>query len=547
MRPIGRTMSSPPYAPESLEPGAFDAVVIGTGMGGATAGYALAQRGWRVLFVEKGHFLFGDFDRGSGRIRDDANDGPAERMGRAEWPLPIFGDTSFGPLEFFAPLGCGTGGSTSLYAAQLERMHPRDFRPKANHPGARDATLPDAWPIAYEELVPFYRRAEALFRVTGTPDPLNPDPEANLLAPPPLSERDQDLFDSFESLGLHPYRAHAGIGFLPGCDGCPGVLCPRGCKSDAGRICLLPALEKHGAKLLADCEVLELEADESVVRAARCRWQGKDVRVSAKLFVLAAGALASPVLLLKSASSAWPDGLANRSGCVGRNLMFHASDFVAVRPRRRASEVGPRKALSLNDFYLHEGAKLGTFQSIGIAVDSGYVLYYLRSFFQKAPKWQRAVVAPFLRVIARLAAFYFAGAAVFASIVEDLPYWNNRVVPDARAKNGLRFEYTYPDELRERTRVSRQALGESLRSRHRTLVLSGENNLNFGHTCGTCRFGDDPRTSVLDRNNRAHDVANLYVVDASFFPSSGGINPSLTIAANALRAAEAMHRQLAAS
>jgi choline dehydrogenase-like flavoprotein len=537
-------MSPHAYAPESLEPGAWDALVVGTGMGGATAGHALAQKGWRVLFVERGHFLFGDFDRGTGQIPDGADEAPEARLDRAQWPLPIEGTTSFGPLEFFAPLGCGTGGSTSLYAAQLERLHPRDFRPRANHPQARDTTLPEAWPISYDEIVPFYRKAEALFGVTGTPDPLNPDPEAALREPPPLSPRDQDLFDSFRELGLHPYRAHAGLAFLPGCDGCPGVMCPRDCKSDAGRVCLMPALEKHGARILSDCQVLGLEADASRVTGVRCRWQGREIRLSARIVVLAAGALATPSLLLGSRSPTWPDGLANRSGCVGRNLMFHASDFIAVRARQRLSGVGPRKALSLNDFYVHNGAKLGTFQSVGISVDPGYVLYYLRTVFQKAPKWQRALIGPFLPIVARVAALYFDGAAVFASIIEDLPYWENRVVPDPAAKNGLRFDYRYPGELRERTSQSRRALSESLKRRHRTMLLSGENNLNFGHTCGTCRFGDDPATSALDRNNRAHDVSNLYVVDASFFPSSGGTNPSLTIAANALRAAEAMHRQL---
>src|SRR5262249_4351249 len=131
-----------------------------------------------------------------------------------------------------------------------------------------------------------------------------------------------------------------------------------------------------------------------------------------------------------------------------------------------------------------------------------------------------------------------------AWIVEALPYWQNRVIPDTNTQAGFRFEYRYPDELRARARLSRDLLTRKLRPRHRTMVLSNELNLNFGHTCGTCRFGDDPRTSVLDRSNRAHDVDNLYVVDASFFPSSGGINPSLTIAANALGAAEAMDVQL---
>ena len=108
----------------------------------------------------------------------------------------------------------------------------------------------------------------------------------------------------------------------------------------------------------------------------------------------------------------------------------------------------------------------------------------------------------------------------------------------------MHFEYRYSEELRERTRLYRKRLAAVLKPHHRIMVLTGENNLNFGHTCGTCRFGDDPATSVLDRNNRAHDVENLYVTDASFFPSSGGTNPSLTIAANALRVADAIHRQL---
>ena len=215
--------------------------------------------------------------------------------------------------------------------------------------------------------------------------------------------------------------------------------------------------------------------------------------------------------------------------------------------RRRLSSVGPKKALSFNDFYVWEGKKLGAFQSVGIAISWGYILYYLRSVFQKAPRWQRGIVSPFLRIVAHLAGIYFRGAAIFASIIEDLPYWDNRVLPDAQAKNGMRFEYRYPEELRARTRLFREHLSAVLRPHHRIMVLTGENNLNFGHTCGTCRFGQDPATSVLDRNCRAHDVDNLYVADASFFPSSGGTNPSLTIAANALRVAEAIDRQLSSS
>ena len=136
-------------------------------------------------------------------------------------------------------------------------------------------------------------------------------------------------------------------------------------------------------------------------------------------------------------------------------------------------------------------------------------------------------------------------ATLMATIVEDLPYPDNRVVLDANSSNGMRFEYRYPEELHARSQRFQRRLVEVLSPKMETLIVPlGRNNINFGHVCGTCRFGDDPRTSVLDASNRAHDLDNLYVVDASFFPSSGATNPSLTIAANALRVGEIIDQRL---
>jgi choline dehydrogenase-like flavoprotein len=539
--------SASAYAPDDREAEPWDVIVVGTGMGGSTVGHALARLGRRVLFIERGMFLFGGADRGDGRLATDPDERPEARMRRGWWPLAIEGKTNSGKMEFFAPLGCGSGGTTNLYAAQLERLAPSDFRPRASHPDVADSTLPESWPISYEELVPYYRRAEELFRVRGTPDPLNPDPGAKLIEPPPLSARDQAFFDSFRELGLNPYRAHVGYEFIPGCEECGGTMCPRACKNDAGRICLMPALERHGARILSECEVLGLSADATRVTSVRCRKDGREFSIAGKIVVLAAGAYRTPILLLNSTSAAWPAGLANRSGAVGRNLMVHAGDFVAVRAKRKLSIVGPKKAISLNDFYLSQGRKLGTFQSVGISVEWGYILYFLRTKFAKGAGSWRKLTNPFLRMVAHAAAFHFRNAAMFATIVEDLPYWENRVLPDPQSKNGMRFEYSYPAELRERNLLFRKRLAAALAPRHRILVLSGQNSLNFGHVYGTCRFGTDPATSVLDKHNRAHDVENLYVVDASFFPSSGGMNPTLTIAANALRVADAIDRRLEAT
>jgi choline dehydrogenase-like flavoprotein len=518
--------------------------IIGTGMGGATAGYALAQRGHRVLFLEKGHFLFGDAETGNSKPSILEENTPQVRLREGLWPWSLQGSTSFGDVELFGALGCGSGGTTNLYAAQLERLAPADFRPRANHAHVVDSTLPEKWPVSYEQFAPYYRRAERLFHVCGTPDPLAREFEESLRIPPPLSPRDQDIFDSFCELGLHPYRAHIGCDFIEGCGECGGALCRRACKSDAATRCLLPALDQCGAAMLPQCDVLRLEADGPNVKRIHCRRLGEEFSITAGVVVLAAGAFMSPILLMNSRSPRWPDGLANSSGMLGRNLMFHTSDMIAISPRKPLCDVGPKKAIAVNDFYFSDGKKLGTLQSVGLPVTRQWLLSSMRAGPRRDPCLWRQLSRPFLGLVAPLAAIPFRAAAVFATIVEDLPYYDNRIWSDASANSGMRFHYRYPDELRERNCLLRGRIADTLKSRHRMAVLTGENNLNYGHVCGTCRFGDDPASSVLDRNNRAHDLANLYVVDASFFPSSGGTNPALTIAANALRVADAIHHSL---
>jgi choline dehydrogenase-like flavoprotein len=522
----------------------YDVIVVGTGMGGSTVGFALARLGRRVLFLEKGLLLFGRADGGEGSHLRDTEDRREARLRRGRWPHPIVRSTAAGRLEFFGPQGCGSGGTSGVYAPQLERFNPADFTPRAHHLDVPGTTLPEAWPITYEDLLPYYREAEALYRVRGTDDPLNPDPESPLLAPPPMSERDQALFDSLGQIGLHPYRSHVGLEFVEGCEECGGVICPRDCKNDAGRICLMPALRKHGARLLDQCEVLRLESSGRAVQKVYCRWRGQTLALSAKVVVLAAGAFSTPRLLLESSSDAYRDGLANSSGLVGRNLMLHTGDFVAIYQREAASKEGPKKSIALNDFYVADGKKLGTVQSVGIDVSWGSVLYHMRSVTKLNSRWWRRLTIPFLRLAARASAAYFRDSAVFATIVEDLPYHENRVVLDRSAKSGFRFEYRYTDELFKRNELMRSLIKRALAGRHPTVGLSPLKFLNYGHVCGTCRFGVDPTESVLNANNRAHDVDNLYVVDASFFPSSSGTNPSLTIAANALRIGKAIHQHL---
>ena len=558
-------VSSNPFEPDDPEGTEWDVVVVGTGMGGSTVGYALARSGHRVLFVEKGKFLHARADnsqRGvnadleAGTVGDDPGEDAQSRLSRGYWPQRIQGDGTFGRLEFFAPLGCGSGGTTTLYAAALERFRPCDFRPRENFANAADSSVPDRWPITYDELRPYYEQVEALYRVCGSVDPLAPEKSELLRDPPPLSERDQHLLDSFTSLGLHPYRMHVGYEYKPGCMECTGRVCPRACKSDAATVCLLPAIRDFGAALLTECEVVRLDAGSTHVRSLHCVRDGRAITLRGKVVVLAAGAYMSPLLLLKSTSPAWPDGVANRSGLVGRNLMVHVADYIALTPLSRLSTIGPQKTLAFNDFYLEGGEKVGSFQAVGAQISPGQIMQYIRSVAERdgrwwvrlagpRPTWWRKVSSPAIRLFALILyyAFNFKNAAIWGAVVEDLPYHDNRIVVDPLATNGMRFEYRYTAELRSRVLSFRRRLSKAI-APHRAIVLSVENNLNFGHVCGTCRFGDDPALSVLDRNNRSHDVHNLFVVDASFFPSSGGTNPSLTIAANALRVAGVINRQL---
>lgn len=547
----------------------WDAVVVGTGMGGATTGLELARSGHRVLFIEKGPFLHADFSAAppglqQSVVRPEPSGADAlarrssPRLQEGRWPHRLTARTNFGTLNFHPPLGCTSGGSTAFYAAALERFAPADFSPRANFPNAQSSNLPEHWPISYAELEPWYLKAEELFRVRGTSDPLFTGGESALLQPPALSDRDQFLNDDLAAHGLHPYRVHVGCEFIAGCSGCIDGPCPRDCKRDAAWTCLIPALSEHGAKILPDCEVVRLEADADSITGVICRQGDNDVHITARIVVLAAGAFATPSLLLRSRSPDRPNGIGNANDQVGRNLMFHGGDYIAVSPGAALSGEGAQKTLAVNDFYTWQGHKLGTFQTLGVKLAVGQIMQYLREnaelstawwrwLLSPRPVWWRKLTSPFVRLGAMIYFYWFnfRDASVWVSILEDLPYRDNRVYPDPDNEQDLVVEYTYTDEMKQRMAVFRDALREVLGNR-RLMILSHEDKLDYPHVSGTCRFGDDPRNSVLDKNNKVHDVDNLYVVDASFFPSSGGTNPSLTIAANGLRVAGQIDRVLRA-
>ncbi|MCV7377227.1 GMC family oxidoreductase [Mycobacterium alsense] len=257
--------------------------------------------------------------------------------------------------------------------------------------------------------------------------------------------------------------------------------------------------------------------------------------------LLAAGALATPVLLLNSRSGDWPNGLANGSDYVGRNLMRHLMDWIEVWPERGCKITAENKEVGLNDFYFWEGQKYGTVQSAGAMANLASM-----DMLTNQPGWQPKMLRAMSPAVRPIYDRFFNGGLVLVPMMEDLPYLDNRVLPSDRPgaddRQRLRLHYRLHASEIERRGVFVRQIKEVLKP-FRTLTLrTGANNSTLGHVCGTCRFGTDPQTSVLDAHNRAHELDNLYVVDASFFPSSAGLNPSLTVAANALRVAEYLNQ-----
>jgi choline dehydrogenase-like flavoprotein len=521
----------------------WDAIVVGTGMGGATIGHALARAGRRVLFLEKGkaapalrgHYAEDDFPRAE--APQPSHRPILARGGRyAEQVV----DRSVARTRRFVPfIGAGAGGSSALYGMALERFFPSDFA-AADHYTAPGASLPPRWPVSYAQMAPWYDAAERLYRIRGSADPLRADgAREHLMAPPPLTPAAQEMFGHLQGRRLHPYRLPQACEFVDGCTGCQGYLCARDCKNDAASICLRPALRDHGAGLLDECDVLALDADRSRVTGVVCERRGERLTLRAPLVILAAGALETPRILLQSRSAHWPQGLANASGLVGKYLMRHHIDLYLVEPKLEGPFDNRQKELAFNDFYLKDGQKLGSVQSFGRLPPAATLAASLVDDLRQGPLplaaslfgLARPFVSPVLRGLVER-------RFILATTIEDFPYADNCVAPADEAGSRLALRYRLHDGDRARIAAMRAAMKGVLAGYSYKLIKQAENNQRIAHACGTCRFGDDPATSVLDANNRAHGLDNLYVVDSGFFPSSGGTNPSLTIAANALRVAD---------
>jgi len=503
----------------------YDVIVIGSGAGGGTLVRHLAPSGKRILLLERGDWL----------PREPQNWQASDVFVDGRYISPdtwYYSDgSSFQPqVHYFV------GGATKLYGAALYRLREEDFGELRHHDG-----ISPAWPISYDEMEPYYTKAEHLYQVHGArgEDPTEPPASAPYPHPAVSHEpRIQQLSDDLAAAGLHPFHAPCGVlldeGNMPysacvRCDNCDGFPCAVHAKSDAEVIAVRPALEHDNVTLLTRAEALRLDTDDAgtAVTGVVVDHDGERETFHADLVVVSCGAANSAKLLLASANDAHPAGLANGSDQLGRNYMFHNSQAVLALSKEENPTVF-QKTLGVNDFYLAGKDfefPLGNIQMVGKS-QAPMFRGEKPGETKFAPSWT-------LRDVARHAVDFWLST-------EDLPMPENRVI--LRRDGNLAISYTASNE------VPKQRLYHQLKSMLAHLGMHGDHLLGHhaylkneipvagvAHQAGTCRFGRDPSSSVLNENCRAHEVDNLYVVDTSFFPSIGAVNPALTAMANALR------------
>jgi choline dehydrogenase-like flavoprotein len=504
----------------------WDVIVIGTGIGGGTVGRRLAEGGMKVLFLEKGYEDVRSAQNGMTEAYL-----PKARLKRGIWPVPLHTRVNGREDMFYPPLGAGPGGSSAFYAATLERPERHDIDDSAERPHPTGG-----WPVSFDAKLPYYAEAARRFRIYGTHDPLSTEEPIPLRDPPPFTKMEVSLMESLRAVGLHPYHAHTAVERVEGCLNCLSHKCPKTCKMDGRSAGLEPALATGNAALLTGAEVTRLVDDgQGAISHVEAQIDGQTHAFRAKRYILSGGAMHSPRLLLRSTSEAFPNGLANGSGLVGRNLMLHSNEIFALWAKV-PSEPKPSRAVALRDLYYLKGKRLGSVRAMGIRASYGEIIFFIQRLLAARGL---SKLSPFARIPAAIAQRLFGTAEVFVGLMEDLPYPENRVLYDPSDPDRLAIDYTINDELMARRKMFRRAIWTALKG-HKRVFFGFAPDLNWGHACGTLRFGHDPETSVLRADGRAHEVENLWVADASFMPTSMGVNPSLTIAAYALHVADSI-------
>lgn len=514
----------------------YDLIIIGTGAGGGTVLHELASTGKKILVLERGEFL----------PREKPNWSPTEvYQNQRYYTKEQWCDKDGKVLH---PQTCyWVGGNTKVYGAALLQMRSRDFEEVKHKSG-----ISPAWELKYRDFAPYYAKAEKLFNVHGQKGQDPTEPERQEYPCPPVSHEPQmqAIVDSLEQLGHTPFNLPVGLKLNEidrtlsqciRCDTCDGFPCLVDGKADAEVNCINPTRQQNNVILMTGAKVTRLHASSSgrEVTQVEAEINHEQHLFSADIIVVACGAINSAALLLRSANDSHPKGLANSSDLVGRNFMKHLSTTI-IALSDRPNESVHQKTIGINDFYWGEADfpyPMGMVQNTG-SVKAGMI-----------PAEAPPLLAPFVKFTPEKALEYTANHSTGWWLqTEDLPDPNNRVrwTGDRVCVDYTMNNLEARDRLIDRWSETLKAIDKA--TKH--VIPFGIYPRSYiplsavGHQCGTCKFGSDPTTSVLDLDCRTHDVNNLYVVDGSFFPSNSGVNPTLTIIANAIRVADRLKQRM---
>jgi choline dehydrogenase-like flavoprotein len=512
----------------------FDVIIVGSGAGGGTLARQLAPSGKSILILERGDWL----------KREAANwDAEAVFVQNRYVSPDTWYDRSGRPFQ--PQVHYFVGGATKMFGAALYRLRKEDFGELRHHDG-----ISPAWPISYDELEPYYARAEQMYHVHGLRgrDPTEPPASGPYPCPPVSNEpRIQQLFDNLTAAGYHPFPAPCAVmldeqnmaySTCIRCQTCDGFPCLVHAKSDAETVAVRPAVEFPNVTLLRNAKALKLHtnANGTAITEVVAEVAGQRDVFRGDIVVVSCGAANSAKLLLMSANDKHPNGLANGSDQVGRNYMFHNSQAVLAISLEPNATIF-QKTIALNDFYFGmDGFEypMGNIQMTGKSLGPMY----------RGEKPLETALLP-MGLLDNLARH----AVDFWLTTEDLPDPENRVT--VNQAGNLTLSYTPNNQM------ARQKLYDKLKSMlsvlgmhphliPRNIYMKTEIPIaGCAHQAGTCRFGADPKTSVLDVNCKAHELDNLYVVDTSFFVSIGAVNPSLTAIANSIRVSDHLLQRLA--